>query len=71
MNKLAIIGVPSSAGARRNGQERAAQSFRGADFIDQLQPAGLEVIDSATCLKFHFNPMNNILKLRISGLLPT
>lgn len=45
MRKIGIIGVPSSAGARRSGQERAPQAFRGAGFIARLHSAGFEVSD--------------------------
>jgi arginase len=44
MNRVAVIGVPSSAGAHRIGQERAPQSFRQAGFIEHLHSAGLELI---------------------------
>lgn len=56
MNKVAIIGVPSSAGARRTGQERAPQSFRRAGFIEHLQSAGLEVIDFGDLPEVSFQP---------------
>lgn len=45
MRKIAVIGVPSSAGARQAGQERAPRAFRRAAFIDDLRSAGLTVID--------------------------
>jgi arginase family enzyme len=45
MNKVAVIGVPSSSGARRTGQELAPQLFRRAGIIERLRLAGLEVID--------------------------
>ncbi len=56
MNKLAIIGVPSSAGARLTGQERAPQAFRQAGFIENLQSAGLEVIDFGDLPLVTFKP---------------
>ncbi|MHC4791198.1 MAG: arginase family protein [Planctomycetota bacterium] len=56
MKKLAVIGVPSSAGARRIGQERAPQSFREAGFIDHLQSVGLEVIDFGDLPQVSFQP---------------
>jgi len=56
MRKIGIIGVPSSAGARRIGQERAPQSFREAGFIDHLQSPGLEVIDFGDLPQVSFQP---------------
>ena len=56
MKKICIIGVPSSAGARRTGQERAPQSFRRAGFIEQLHSAGLEVIDMGDLSEVAFRP---------------
>lgn len=43
MNKIKIIGVPSSAGARRVGQDRAPDSFRRAGLKESLEAGGLEV----------------------------
>lgn len=56
MNRVAVIGVPSSAGARRIGQERAPQSFRRAGFIERLQSAGMEVIDLGDLPEVSFQP---------------
>ncbi len=56
MRKIGIIGVPSSAGARRTGQERAPQAFRQAGFIEHLQSAGLEVIDFGDPPEVLFQP---------------
>lgn len=56
MNRLAVIGVPSSAGARRIGQERAPQSFRRVGFIERLQAAGMEVIDLGDLPEVSFQP---------------
>jgi arginase family enzyme len=36
-NKIALIGVPSSAGARQVGQEQAPQSLRAAGLVQRLQ----------------------------------
>jgi len=43
--KLAVIGVPSNAGARRTGQERAPSALRDAGVIEQLAANGIEVAD--------------------------
>ncbi|MBI3447314.1 MAG: arginase family protein [Acidobacteria bacterium] len=40
-----MIGVPSSAGARRTGQERAPKAFRAAGLLERLRAKGLEVAD--------------------------
>jgi arginase len=45
MSRVAIIGVPSSAGARSKGQEHAPQLFRQAGLIDRLRDVGLDVVD--------------------------
>ena len=42
---LAIIGVPSSAGAYAPGQERAPAALRAAGLVEQLRAAGIEVRD--------------------------
>ena len=54
--KIALIGVPSSAGARQTGQERAPQSFRRAGLIEHLRSAGLEVIDLGDLSEVPFRP---------------
>jgi arginase len=56
MKKICIVGVPSSAGARQTGQERAPQSFRRAGFIEHLHSAGLEVIDLGDLSEVPFRP---------------
>lgn len=45
MDKIAVIGVPSSAGARRTGQECAPEWLRNARLLECLQNAGSEVAD--------------------------
>lgn len=42
---LAIIGVPTSAGAFAPGQEQAPQALRAAGLIERLERAGLQVTD--------------------------
>ena len=56
MNKIAVIGVPSSAGARRIGQERAPQSFRQAALIERLRASGLHVDDFGDLNPVAFRP---------------
>ncbi len=43
--EIAIIGAPSSAGARRTGQEKAPAAFRAAGLVGRLRDAGLDVAD--------------------------
>lgn len=42
---LAVIGVPSSAGARRTGQEGAPAALRAAGLVEQLRAKGLDLTD--------------------------
>lgn len=54
--KLAIIGVPSSAGARALGQEKAPAALREAKLVERLREAGREVIDCGDTEFFRFIP---------------
>jgi len=45
LTRLTVIGVPSSAGARRSGQEQGPHSLRRAGLLEHLRTAGLQVID--------------------------
>jgi len=56
MNRVAVIGVPSSAGAHGSGQELAPQAFRRAGFIEHLRSAGLEVLDFGDLPEVSFRP---------------
>jgi len=56
MIKIGIIGVPSSAGARRTGQEQAPQSLRQAGLIEKLHSLGLEVRDFGDLDEVPFSP---------------
>jgi arginase len=56
MDKIAVIGVPSSAGARRVGQEGAPQSFRRTGFIESLRAGGLHVDDFGDLESISFRP---------------
>jgi arginase len=46
MSDMAIIGVPSSAGAHHAGQERAPQALRDAGLAERLKAAGLSLDDT-------------------------
>jgi arginase len=54
--KLAIIGVPSSVGARAKGQEKAPVALRRAGLIEKIEDAGHEVIDYGNTEPLHFTP---------------
>jgi len=51
---LAVVGVPSSAGARSVGQEKAPAVLRGAGLVEKLGEAGHEVIDYGDAESFCF-----------------
>lgn len=42
---LALIGVPTSGGARRKGQERAPAALRAGRLLERLQGRGVDVVD--------------------------
>ncbi|HSM16439.1 MAG TPA: arginase family protein [Gemmatimonadales bacterium] len=46
LTRIALIGVPSSAGGRRTGQEMAPTALRGAHLVESLRATGLDVTDS-------------------------
>lgn len=60
IERLALIGVPSSAGARRTGQERAPAAFRAAGLLERLRAKGLDVADlgDLPSVSFHPEPEN-------------
>lgn len=68
MDKLAVIGVPSSAGARHTGQERAPEAFRGAGLVECLQSKGLAVIDLGDLPRVVFEPDTRNPKQQNLGL---
>src|SRR5437016_12292562 len=45
LNKIGLIGVPSSAGAHGVGQEKAPQALRRAGLVTAMESSGIEVID--------------------------
>jgi len=55
-NRIAVIGVPSSAGARQTGQERAPFAFREAGIIDALRSTGFEVLDFGNLSPVAYRP---------------
>ena len=53
---LALIGVPSSAGARRTGQEGAPAAFRAARLLERLREKGLDVADAGDPPSVSYRP---------------
>ena len=45
-SRVAVIGVPSGAGARRNGHEFGPASLRGTGLVEALRDRGLDVHDA-------------------------
>ncbi len=56
MPGMALIGVPSSAGGRRTGQEGAPAAFRAAGLLDRLRKKGLDVADLGDLPVVSFRP---------------
>jgi len=54
--KLGIIGIPSSAGARNLGQEKAPAALREARLVKRLTEKGHEVIDYGDIASFRYVP---------------
>ena len=48
-NKIALIGVPSSAAALSAGHEQAPTALRAAGLLDRLRAIGYEVTDMGDC----------------------
>jgi arginase len=53
---LAVLGVPSSAGAHGVGQEKAPAAFRAAGLVDGLRTVGLDVMDTGDLEEVWFRP---------------
>ena len=53
---LGIIGVPSSAGGRRTGQDRGPAAFRQAGLVAQLRAAGVDVEDRGDLQEVRYAP---------------
>ncbi|MCP4203590.1 MAG: arginase family protein [bacterium] len=56
MPRLALIGVPSSAGARQTGQEKGPDAFRAAGLLGRLWARELDVTDLGDLPKVSFVP---------------
>ncbi len=55
-NKIALIGAPSSAGARLVGQEQAPRALREAGLVQSLRSDGHEVLDLGDIKEVSFTP---------------
>ena|SRR5258708_21641778 len=53
---IALIGVPSSAGAHWPGQEKAPQYLRRAGLVERLAAAGVPVVDHGDLPVVRFSP---------------
>lgn len=53
---MALIGVPSSAGGRRTGQEMAPTALREAHLLESLRATGLDVTDFGDLAPAPFRP---------------
>jgi arginase len=56
VKSIAVVGVPTSAGAHAAGQERAPEAFRLAGVIDLLAERGFDVHDSGDLSKVRWTP---------------
>jgi arginase len=56
MPSLALIGVPSSAGGRRAGQEKGPGALRAAGLLERLRGRNLDVADFGDLLSVVFRP---------------
>jgi arginase len=56
MSRLAVIGVPSSAGGRRTGQEGAPAALRAAGLLERLRAKGLDVEDLGDLPSVSYRP---------------
>ncbi|HSG82867.1 MAG TPA: arginase family protein, partial [Gemmatimonadota bacterium] len=56
MRRIGIVGVPSSAGARQTGQERAPWAFRQAGLVERLRSAGNPVTEYGDLPEVSFQP---------------
>ena len=53
---VSVIGVPSSAGARRTGQERAPAAYRAAGLLEKLRAKGRDVVDDGDSPSVSYRP---------------
>jgi arginase len=56
VKSIAVVGVPTSAGAHAPGQERAPETFRLAGVIDLLAERGFDVVDCGDLPKVRWVP---------------
>lgn len=56
VERLAIIGASSSAGAYAPGQEKTPETFRRAGLIERLQDAGINVVDRGDIPTWRWRP---------------
>ncbi|MCP3962448.1 MAG: arginase family protein [bacterium] len=54
--KIAVVGAPSSAGARLAGQEQAPSALRAAGLVSSLTELGFGVIDHGDTAEVEFRP---------------
>lgn len=54
--RLALIGVPSSAGGRRTGQEMGPSALRAAGLAERLRASGLDIRDLGDLPAVRFRP---------------
>ena len=54
--KIALIGVPSSAGARQLGQEQTPRSVRLSGLVERLRSEGHDVLDLGNLTQVSFSP---------------
>ena len=55
-NRVALIGVPSSAGARQAGQEQAPRCLRLSGLVERLRSNGHDVVDLGDLTQVFFSP---------------
>ena len=55
-SRVALIGVPSSAGARQAGQEQAPKCLRNAGLVQRLVSRGVDVMDLGDLTEVSFRP---------------
>jgi arginase len=66
-NKIALIGVPTSAAAHNPGLEKAPAALRAAGLVEKLQAAGYEVADIGDCPQQVYQPDDEHPRARNTG----
>jgi arginase len=54
--RIALVGVPSSAGAHWPGQEKAPRALRDAGLVEQLESVGCGVVDRGDLPRIRYRP---------------